>query len=57
MELVCSIFNRTTKTTPGSCFLLGGYSGQDFLVKPEEVTQPRAGKGIIYYKTVGASEC
>lgn len=57
VELVCSIFNRTTKTTPGSCFLLGGYSGQDFLVKPEEVTQPRAGKGIIYYKTVGASEC
>lgn len=37
-------------------YLLGGVSGSSFLVRPSGLTQPHAWKGIIEYKTLGASE-
>lgn len=37
-------------------FLFGGMKGKDFLVQRVGVNQPHVGKGVIIYKTVGASE-
>ncbi|KAJ4947966.1 hypothetical protein NE237_000069 [Protea cynaroides] len=32
---------------PETCWIFGGISGRDYLVKPEEITQQRAGKWVI----------
>lgn len=40
-------FTEFRDPLPGTSWILGGISGRDYLIKPEEITQQRAGKWVI----------